>query len=465
MPSHAPHPAAGPSPALLRIDAAGLADAHTSIAPASLLVEFAEPAPASSPFSGPFSGDARILAVGSPAEINAHPAAAHARALDAHASVLLPALANAHAHLDLTHIGPIPHDPASGFMNWIAAVRQGRRTDPAAIAESVALGAARSRAGGVCAVGDIAGHVHARASRAALDALAATRLAGLASLECFAIGPITADALAHLDALLDTLPPPTPDLRIGLSPHAPYTVSLAAYHALLERAGRLGLPVCTHLAETPEEREFVAHATGPKRAFLESIGLWDASVEAELRHAPHPIAHLAGVLRDAAERRVPFLIAHANDAPDDAIDLLAQTGTRVVYCPRASDYFAAHTHFGPHRYRDMLAAGIPVALGTDSILNLPAPATTLSTLDEARFLHARDATDPRTLLAMATTHAAAALALDPRDFTLSPGARPRAILAVPLPTGTPRDPAGAVLATDAPVRFLYARNSSDLTEL
>lgn len=113
----------------------------------------------------------------------------------------------------------------------------------------------------------------------------------------------------------------------------------------------------------------------------------------------------------------PFLVAHVNDADDAAIRTLAHTRASVVYCPRASAYFAADRRFGPHRYRDMLTAGVRVALGTDSVVNLDTP-DRISILDEMRLLHRRDATDARTLLTMATVNGAAALGLNPGWFRL-----------------------------------------------
>ena len=120
---------------------------------------------------------------------------------------------------------------------------------------------------------------------------------------------------------------------------------------------------------------------------------------------------LVGVL--AAGR---FTVAHVNDADDGAIETLARTGASVVYCPRASAYFGAPGHFGPHRYREMLDAEIPVALGTDSAVNLPEPLTSLGVLEEMRLLHARDGTAAATLLRMGTVHGATALGLPREEF-------------------------------------------------
>lgn len=200
--------------------------------------------------------------------------------------------------------------------------------------------------------------------------------------------------------------------RVGLQPHAPYTAGLRAF----DWASRQQLPLCTHLAETTSEHDFITHASGSFRAFLESMGLWDDSILTEVGKGLHPIAHLAPALRAAPGR---WLVAHVNDCDDPGLQILAETNTSVAYCPRSSSYFRNHESFGPHRYRDMLRAGINVCLGTDSIVNLPPDESDrLSTLDEMRFLFRRDATDPLTLLQMATTNGAHALRLEPALFLL-----------------------------------------------
>ena len=95
---------------------------------------------------------------------------------------------------------------------------------------------------------------------------------------------------------------------------------------------------------------------------------------------------------------------------------MARRKIGVAYCPRASAYFG-HAN---HRYRDMLGAGVNVALGTDSILCL-GTADRISVLDEMRLLHRRDATDPMTLLAMTTIKGARVLGTRESLVTLKPG--------------------------------------------
>jgi aminodeoxyfutalosine deaminase len=181
--------------------------------------------------------------------------------------------------------------------------------------------------------------------------------------------------------------------------------------------------------------------------------VWDDSILREVGHGKSPVEHLAPTLTCA-----PFIAAHVNDASNADIEALARTRTTVAYCPRASAYFGADACFGPHRYREMLAAGINVALGTDSVINLPPwsseTAQRLSTLDEARFLYRRDHIDPSVLLRMATVNGALALGLDGERFQFSSGSSPLGITSVPAGGSPGSDVLRRVLLTSAAPELL-----------
>ena len=420
---------------VMRIDAAAIADAQLGVcAPGSLIVHRA-------------GASLTVLASGNSAAIDqAHlPPIEHTLALPD--QLLMPGLVNAHAHLDLTHIGTQPHEPGDGFVHWVDMIRAGRHDGADQIADAVRLGITKLLAGGTAAVGDIAGAPGGQMTLAPFHALAASPIEGVSFLEFFGIGkstPRTRDRLLAFFA--DEYPAVARASRVcvGLQPHAPNTVDRSLYRLVAERSGELGLPLCTHLAETPEERRFIADAEGPQRELLERLGVWDDSILGSIGHGHHPVAHLAPELA-----RSPFLVAHVNDATDEAIGVLARTRTRVVYCPRASQYFGAAQHFGPHRYRDMLDAGVNVCLGTDSIVNLDTP-DRISVLDEMRLLTRRDGADARLLLAMALANGSMALGLDPSRYSLSRDAAPASIIAVTVPAGSVDPWSDAMQSTAAP---------------
>ncbi|MHC4219974.1 MAG: amidohydrolase family protein, partial [Planctomycetota bacterium] len=210
--------------------------------------------------------------------------------------------------------------------------------------------------------------------------------------------------------------------------------------AVYEAAARLGLPLATHLAETPQELQFVATADGPLAEFLHRLGLWDSSIEA--RHA-HPVDYLAGVLATA-----PVLAAHVNYAEPQHFARLAEWRTTVAYCPRASVYFG----HPPHPYRVMIDAGVNVALGTDGFMCLDTP-DRISILDEMRLLYRRDGTNPATLLHMATAAGATGLGYEAGLVTLEPGPI-LGLIAAPFDSSSSWDPLRQVLMRDDPPRWV-----------
>jgi cytosine/adenosine deaminase-related metal-dependent hydrolase len=370
--------------------------------------------------------------------------------------VIIPGLVNAHAHLDLTHIGPRPHDPEEGFVTWVDMVRARRLTTAEEIAESVRQGIELSRRGGTVAVGDIAGAPAGRPSLVPWEAMSESGMMGVSFLEFFAIGKGAERGMA---AVAEVVGKRRSDgategrsARIGLQPHAPNTVSLAGYRRAVELAWEHGLPLATHLAETWEEREFIGEAKGMQRALLERLGIWDDSMLEEIGRGRHPVQHLTEVLEAA-----PFVAAHVNDADDAAIRTLARTGTTVAYCPRASAYFGAHRRFGPHRYREMMAAGVRVALGSDSLVNLDTPER-ISVLDEMRLLYQRDGAGANALLEMGTVSGAFALGLDTGWFRLGERPGPIAGLVSVETSGGEGGPLDRVMRSRAEPELLLDRN-------
>jgi aminodeoxyfutalosine deaminase len=453
---------------LVRVNASALADATQIInQPASIILK-------------PTITGYEITASGTKSQIDQMDLPASIMEITLRDRLLIPALVNAHTHLDLTHIGPIAHNPADGFVKWVDHIRANRQLDDSDIRSAVALGIQASLAGGSIAVGDIAGAPMGRITDAPAHELAASPLIGVSYLEFFGIGTTAPAAITKINHYLKaTYPQSLADLqdsgvKIGLQPHAPNTVDLSVYRWAAAAARARSMPLSTHLAETPEEREFIADGTGPQRTFLERFGIWHDSILDHIAKSNHPVEHLAEVLtspvarlaepgssslastpqKDPARRAgppklLPFLVAHVNDATDAAIEILASTNTSVAYCPRASTYFGADHHFGPHRYRDMLAVGVNVCLGTDSIVNLDTP-DRISILDEMRHLHRRDATDPITLLQLATTNGARALGLDDSNFTLAPNNHPLGLLAIPIEPGQLDSWTGAMQSNEPP---------------
>jgi cytosine/adenosine deaminase-related metal-dependent hydrolase len=385
-----------------------------------------------------------ILAAGDSAEVRRQLPQPPDTTIDLPDTLILPAMVNAHAHLDLTTLGPQLYE--GDFIQWIRGVMRDRPRSDAGITAAVERGLRLSREAGVAAIGDIAGS--AAAVRARLRAGMDIAAAGISFLECFGLGAAGSAAVeaakrqwgaldgeaaqrAGVNCAADS-PRRVPldwsfHVRVELQPHAPYSAGPALYRL----AADLGSTPSTHLAETQAECELVRDATGPFADLLRQLGKWDASIR------PRGCSPVQWLINEVGGRG--WLLAHCNYVDDNDIALLASAGCSVAYCPVASDYFG-HQH---HRYRDMLAAGVNVCLGTDSILCQTAcEAQPLGILAQMRHLHRRDAVSPATLLHMATVAGAKAMQLPPPTMAAGSVA---SLAAIQFDPADPTDPLEQIL--------------------
>ena len=182
-------------------------------------------------------------------------------------AVLMPGLVNAHAHLDLTSIADsVQRTPK--FTDWIFQI-VGKRT-PSTIGPSVREGVQQSLAGGATTVGDIDGTGNSA------QILRDTPIRKVVFFEALGFsGEHAATGLTRLATYLASPPVPDSLLTPALSPHAPYSTSADIYRECVMS----NLPVCTHIAETKEELEFLSRGTGAFLDYLEAFWHFDSQVE------------------------------------------------------------------------------------------------------------------------------------------------------------------------------------------
>jgi cytosine/adenosine deaminase-related metal-dependent hydrolase len=329
-----------------------------------------------------------------------------AETFDLPRSILLPGLINAHTHLELSTCRA-GASPGAHFGEWILGIRQQLAAQgddlEALTARAVRDGVRESLRFGVTTLGDISQQNHV--TRPILRAL---------PIRCVSYGEtlgLARQRARHAELLKRAIDAThqTERLRIGLTPHAPYTVDLDGYRRCLQIARERDLPLATHLGENAQEREFLERHTGLFRDIWESLGMWDDSVQTYLG-SPVAFAHATGLLD------YPSLLAHVNYCDDSEVKLLARGRASVVYCPRT------HAYFGhpPHRWRDMLARGINVAVGTDSCASSP----DLNLVDDLRLLRRLAPEVPAQVLwEMATVRAARAIRMGEEVGTIARGKR------------------------------------------
>jgi aminodeoxyfutalosine deaminase len=341
-------------------------------------------------------------------------------------AAVLPGLVNAHTHLDLSGArGKVP--PTPYFTAWLRGIIAYRRSCmPEQVQADIGTALDECLRFGTTLLGDISadGSSWSALSVAPVRAVVYREWIGLTEASLQQDKPLMREwKWEHL---------PTPTCRPGISPHAPYSV----HTSRIDFTYKSGLPFCIHLAETAEESELLEHHRGPFVAFLRDLGVWNPrglatshkSILVRTRRANHP------------------LYVHCNYLSPDAPFLSAAT---VVYCPRT------HAAFGhpPHPFREFLARGVRVALGTDSLASNP----DLDLLAEARFLHQRYPDVPgSTVLRLATLSGAEALGWQDETGSLEPG-KSADLVVVPLPPEDGRDPHDLVLQSDRPVERVLWR--------
>lgn len=263
-------------------------------------------------------------------------------------------LRNAHVHLDLSLVRGVPR-ATRGFAAWVLDLLRCRGPfDPAAFQRGAEAGCREVLSTGTVAVGDI------DSSGASAAVVAASGLKGIAFREILGSGKDEA-TLLDLERWLDAFPGFAPAGRVlpGVSPHAPYSTSPGLYRgaARLARARRIALT--THAAETLAEREFLDHGGGEFRELLERVRAPNPRPPGAAPVRPLRLLAELGVLGRSTS------LAHVNYPEPDDLGLLVETQAAVVFCPRSHAFFEHGAH-GRHPIDRMLAAGVRVALGTDS---------------------------------------------------------------------------------------------------
>ena len=198
--------------------------------------------------------DGRIAAVGPDADV---PRPAGVPAEDFGSALLLPGLINTHTHLELT--GMAGGSPEADFASWIRGVREAKALLPAdRFLVAARQGLADCWAAGVTTVADTGD------SGAVAQALAEVDGSGIAYQEVFGPHPDQWDeSLRGLQRRVESLSPYARGrVRLGVSPHAPYSVSGRLYQATAEWARAEALPLAVHVAESPAESALLARGSG-----------------------------------------------------------------------------------------------------------------------------------------------------------------------------------------------------------
>jgi 5-methylthioadenosine/S-adenosylhomocysteine deaminase len=181
-----------------------------------------------------------------------------------------------------------------------------------------------------------------------------------------------------------------------IGPHSVYTVKPEQLQAVRAKARELGVPVSIHLAESRFEIDYSKqHYSTTPVDMLEKLGFFDG----------------------------PTIGAHVIYPTEAEIPVLARHKVGAIHCPTSNMKISS----GVAPIAKMLAAGVPVGLGTDGA----ATNNDLDLWEEMRlaaFLQKVSTMDPtvvpaRTALTMATSGGAAAIGLADQIGSLTAGKR------------------------------------------
>ncbi len=302
---------------------------------------------------------------------------------------LLPGLVNAHLHLELSWAhAQVPG--GAGFDAWVQRMFALERPDPgpgmdAALDDLVQFGTAA-----VCDIANAPGST---------ERFAAKGIGGVVQRELLGMhGPRLPGLLER--AAESPVRRSSPDGRVALveraSPHATYSTPGPLVRATVAAEG-LGHPASIHVSEDLAEHTFLADGTGPAAAMLDRMGLdwswWEPP-------GMTPVAWLdsLGVLGPQ------LLLVHGVHLTPDDRALVAQSGSPLCLCPRSNLHIGGRLPDVPA----LIEAGIPLALGTDSLASSP----DLDVLSEVPVLAEAFPDVPiERWLAMATSGGASALNL------------------------------------------------------
>ena len=338
---------------------------------------------------------ARIVGVGARAELVSKFGGAAVE--DFGEAALLPGLVNCHSHLELTAMRGFLEREEGDFFAWLEKLTRARmlRMTDEDIRASATWGVVEGLRAGVTSYGDASS-----AGAASLKALRDAGARGIVFQEAFGPDPNIArtqfeklrDAVARLSETGGGETGAGGDedrlVNVGVSPHAPYTVSAPLLELITDYALAERLPMMIHAAESRAERLLLREGRGP---FADGLRARDIEWRAP---GVSPVRYLSslGVLRARP------LLAHCIDVDDADIALVKEAGARVAHCPKSN----AKLGHGRAPFAAFVRAGLDAGLGSDSV----ASNNTCDLFEEARFaaLLSRSAGDALDGGRMVTAH-------------------------------------------------------------
>ena len=326
-------------------------------------------------------------------------------------AAIMPGLVNCHSHLEITAMrGALDH-VENDFYSWLITLTKfrGEVLDQDDVEIAAVAGAVEGARAGVTCFGDIG-----RFGRAGFEALKTVGLRGVLFQET-EFSPDNATAVDDLEKLkekyLALQETATDFVEVGLSPHAPYTVSRRLFEEIARYALDHSVKVSIHAAESCEEDDLMRSGTGFFTTVYKKFGVeWQSPLCSSIEYLEQ-----TGILATHP------LLAHCITVSDRDIEIIAANYASVAHCPKSNAKFG----HGYAPFERLVDAGIVVGLGTDSVASnnmvdmfeesRSAAFASRNRPDRTRFVSAEE------VLSAATLGGAKALCLDDRIGSIDSG--------------------------------------------
>jgi len=261
--------------------------------------------------------------------------------------VFMPPLVNGHIHLELSHLMPIvPTSSTDSMVSWIEALlrlREQGKFPRQQVVDGIHAAIAEQFACGVALMADIGNTFDVCSS-------------GSAQLpEVYRIHEMVAPTIERSAACMEELNS-LPQYH-AVSPHAPYSTASRLIRALKKRSKKHNHIFSMHLAESPDELEFLQSNHGVFREFLDQRNSWDTHITEgkTFKGSVHYLRQL-----DVLDAWT--LCVHCVHIDDAEIEILAQANAKVCICAGSNEFLGN----GIAPLGTMLKKGLLPAVGTDS---------------------------------------------------------------------------------------------------
>lgn len=328
-------------------------------------------------------------------------------------AAIIPGLINAHSHLELTVMRGFLDEIEGDFSKWLRKLTLARQELTADdLYVSCAWGACEAVRAGVTCVAD-----SSDSARSSMQAILDIGLGGIVFQESF--GPDPKLAAENFEKLQDKVAGlrelQSDTVRVGVSPHAPYTVCSRQLELIARYAIEQELPLMMHAAESTLETELLQSGSGLFADKLRTRGIeWQPPHQSTIQY-----------LADRGILETRPLLAHCINVNSIDLELIKDSRSKIAHCPRSN----AKLGHGVAPLSQFLSHNIPVGLGSDSV----AGNNSCDILMESRFAiltsraFAASPSQPHLVagdgLRMATTGGASALGLEHSIGALQVGFR------------------------------------------